>query len=184
MAANRHSLLIGINEYPNLQGGTLQGCKNDVALIGSLLIDRFGFPEENCIVLLNREATQSAIRSAFDEILRRVGDDDVVVCFYAGHGSRTADPRRDGAMIESIVPSDSGRGTKANRDVYDVEIDRWVQRLNAKTPYVTLIFDCCHSGSVTRDPFGEAEVRGDERADLSGPARGLRIRRLGAALVL
>ncbi len=159
--ANRHCLLIGINEYPHVQGATLSGCTNDVALIGSLLIDRFDFPEneENCTVLLNGEATRAAILAAFDRIAGRIEQDDVVVCFYAGHGSRIADPRRPEHFIESIVPHDSGRGDTPNRDIYDVEIDRWVRRLNAKTPYVTLIFDCCHSGSVTRDAFGEAARR-------------------------
>ncbi len=46
------------------------------------------------------------------------------------------------------------QGSDYNRDIPDLEIDRWVRRLNDKTPYVTLIFDCCHSGSATRDPFG------------------------------
>lgn len=50
---------------------------------------------------------------------------------------------------------DSSRGPEENRDIPDLEIDRWVRRLNDKTPNVTLVFDCCHSGSVTRDPFGE-----------------------------
>ena len=67
-----------------------------------------------------------------------------------------ADPRRPGRMIESMVPSDSGRGKEPNRDIIDEEIYRWLRRLNSRTPFVTLIFDCCHSGSVTRDPFGEA----------------------------
>ncbi len=163
--SNRHCLLIGVNDYPNVEDATLQGCANDVALVGSLLIDRFRFPEDHFIVLRDRTATQAGIRGAFAEIVERVEPDDVVVCFYAGHGSRIADPHRPGGFVESIVPSDSGRGEAPNRDIYDVEIGRWVQRLNAETEYVTLLFDCCHSGSVTRDSFGEAtrEIPADFR---------------------
>src|SRR6185436_8088351 len=43
-----------------------------------------------------------------------------------------------------------------------------VQGVNEKTPHVTLIFDCCHSGSVTRDAFGEATR--EAPADLRTPA--------------
>ena len=61
--ASRYGLLIGVNEYPHVEGADLKGCTNDVALIGSLLIDRFGFPEDNCVVLLDHEASQAAIRA-------------------------------------------------------------------------------------------------------------------------
>ncbi|MCB1036193.1 MAG: caspase family protein, partial [Acidobacteria bacterium] len=164
--AKRHCLLIGVDQYPNVPGADLKGCANDVALMGSLLIDRFGFPEECCRVLVNDEATQAGIRGALDEVLQAVERNDIVVCFYAGHGSRIAHPRRPGQFLESIVPSDSGRGDQPNRDICDREIDRWVQRLNESTPYVTLLFDCCHSGSVTRDVFGEAtrEIPADLRS--------------------
>ncbi len=47
------------------------------------------------------------------------------------------------------------RGDDENQDVQDREIDDWVRRLNQKTPYVSLIFDCCHSGSLHR-PAGAA----------------------------
>ncbi len=38
-------------------------------------------------------------------------------------------------------------------DVQDLTIDGWIRDLNQKTPFVTLIFDCCHSGSISR-PVG------------------------------
>jgi hypothetical protein len=91
-----------------------------------------------------------------------------VVLFYAGHGSRMNDPHQPGGFIESMVSSDSGRGEQPNRDILDWEIDQWVQRVNEKTDFVTLIFDCCHSGSVTRDPFGERTR--EAPADLRAPA--------------
>ncbi len=159
MSRRRHALLIGINHYPYAAGANLEGTANDVLRIGTLLRDRFGFPENNLHILIDAEATQAKIRAAFDDMAERTGAGDVVVCFYSGHGSRMAHPGRQGEMLESIVAHDSGRGKYSNRDLPDVEIDRWVQRLNERTPFVTLIFDCCHSGSVTRDAFGTA-VRG------------------------
>jgi hypothetical protein len=164
--AAQHALLIGINRYPNIPNASLQGCVSDMELMRSLLVDRFGFPAERTRTLRDEEATQQAIRGALADLAAAVGPDDMMVLFYAGHGSRMADPRQPGRMIESIVPHDSGRGATPNLDIIDEEIDRWVQAVNEKTPFVTLIFDCCHSGSVTRDPFGEAtrEVPADVRA--------------------
>lgn len=161
MTAGRHALLIGINSYPYVAGARLAGARNDVVRVGRLLRDRFGFPDDHLLLLVDEEATQAAIRAAFEELLGRVGREDSVVCFYSGHGSRLAAPERSEGWLESIVPHDSGRGEHPNRDIADVEIDRWVQRLNETTPHVTLIFDCCYSGSVTRDPFATA-TRGIE----------------------
>lgn len=155
MPAARHALLIGINRYPKIPGVDLEGAVNDAELMRSVLTGRFGFPAETTRSLREAEATQEAIRGALGEIAAVVGEDDVVVLFYAGHGSRRTDPRQPGRMVESIVPQDSGRGAHPNLDIVDEEIDRWVQKVNEKTSHVTLIFDCCHSGSVTRDPFGE-----------------------------
>lgn len=162
----RHALLIGINRYPKIPNADLQGCVSDMELMRTLLIDRFGFPAESTRTLRDEEATQQGIRGALAALAAAVGEDDVVVLFYAGHGSRMADPRQAGRIIESMVPQDSGRGELPNLDIIDEEIDRWVQGVNEKTPHVTLIFDCCHSGSVTRDPFGEAtrEAPADLRA--------------------
>ncbi len=170
-AGRRHALLIGIEQYPYAKGPALRGPYNDVIVIKTLLRDRFGFPEDNLLILRDRKATQAGIRAAFEEMLDRVGNNDVVgkndvvVCFYSGHGSRMASRQRPEGWFESIVPHDSGRGDYPNRDIPDEEIDRWVQRLNEKTPYVTLIFDCCHSGSVTRDALcATREIEADRRA--------------------
>jgi hypothetical protein len=168
MLSKRRALLIGINRYPGIPGADLQGCVSDMELMRSVLIDRFGFIAEHTRTLRDEEATQQGIRDALAGLAAAVGKDDLVVLFYAGHGSRMADPRQPDCLIESMVSHDSGRGALPNRDILDEEIDQWVQRVNEKTPFVTLIFDCCHSGSVTRDPFGEATR--EAPADLRAPA--------------
>ncbi len=153
MPAKRHALVIGVDTYPNVEDAPeLRGPINDMILIYDLLTENFRFPVGNVTYLGNWQATQAEIRAAMERMLGRVRKDDIVVCFYSGHGSRMK--VADG-WSETIVPYDSGRKPHPNRDIRDLEIDRWVQRLNRKTPYVTLIFDCCFSGSVTRDPWGQ-----------------------------
>lgn len=158
-AGNKWALLIGINRYANLAPQyQLGGCVNDVGLIHSLLKDKFQFPGGNITVLRNEEATQEGIRRALDSLAGRVGPDDVVVVHYSGHGSQITDVHGDepGGMDSTIVPHDSGRGPNPNRDITDDEIHLWLSRLTRVTPHVTLIFDCCHSGTLTRDAFGDA----------------------------
>lgn len=178
MAARKHALLIGIKDNPKIRKhesreirrlyGMLRGCDDDVDLMRNLLVERFGFAGDGGLTraIKTREATREAILAAVDDLVERVGPGDVAVVYYSGHGSRMRDPFDPDRRLETIVPYDSSRGPEDNRDIPDLEIDRWVRRLNDKTPHVTLIFDCCHSGSITRDPFGDAvrEVAQDLRS--------------------
>ncbi len=163
----RHALLIGINAYPGLAGKDLTGCVNDAQATAALLWDRFGFSPAHTQVLLEAQATRTGILAAFDALQARVGQGDVVVIFYAGHGSRVY--LTDGDYAESIVPYDSGRGAAPNRDIMDYELNARVEQLNTLTPHVTLLFDCCHAGSATRDPFGDAYRSVEEIRSVAPP---------------
>jgi hypothetical protein len=148
-------LLIGIDHYPNFR--QLSGCINDVQAMAQILVEYFNFPESNVLQLLDDAATQEGIRVSWEQMLMRVGKGDIVVVQFSGHGSQMRDREGDEAdgWDETIVPYDSGRRKIPNRDISDDEIYLWLQRLTAITPNITLIFDCCHSGTITRDPFGD-----------------------------
>jgi hypothetical protein len=155
---NKRALLVGINQYPNLPiYSQLRGCVNDVLGMRQMLEDTFNFPPSNVRVLLNEEATEKAIREAMDGLIEDCGEGDIVVFHFSGHGSQMAakgdKPR---GYDESIMPYDSGRDNPAfpvrvePRDIRDTDIQEWLSHLTRKTPHVTLIFDSCHSGSITR----------------------------------
>ena len=158
------ALLIGINEYPKFAPrGQLTGCVNDVQAMRQVLTGPFGFPEDHITVLTDGQATQDAIRGAMKALVQRVGNGDIVVFHYSGHGSQMTDLEGDepDGLDETIVPYDSGRAPHPNRDIKDDEIYLWLKELTGKTSNVTLVFDCCHSGTITReilDPFG-SEIR-------------------------
>lgn len=158
-ANTRRALLIGINEYPNLEERyRLRGCVNDTELMGELLRERFGFRAENVARLRDRDATREAILAALARLESETRAGDTVVLHYSGHGSQMTDREGDepDGLDETILPSDTGRGEAENRDITDDEIRLWLLRLTEKTHNVTLVFDCCHSGTLTRDPFGAA----------------------------
>ena len=80
-----------------------------------------------------------------------------MVVHYSGHGSQMTDiegDEPDGLDETSSSRGDSGRAPHENRDIKDDEIYLWLKDLTAKTSNVTLIFDCCHSGTIVRDDFG------------------------------
>ena len=154
----QRALLIGINLYPNLPPfSQLKGCVNDVLLMKDVLEKSFGFPPDNIVVLRDLEATGARIREAMEELLVSCQPDDTVVFHFSGHGSQMAAKGDKAAGYdESIMPSDSGRMNCGfpkevpPNDVRDTEIDVWLSRLAEKTRHITLLFDSCHSGSITR----------------------------------
>jgi hypothetical protein len=164
----KRALLIGIDKYPLV--GQLAGCVNDVELMQSILQDGFGFAPENVALLRNEQASRDRILSEFDALVARTDKDDIVIIHYAGHGSQMTDREGDepDGMDETIVPFDSGRGQDPNRDITDDEIHLRLVKLGEKTPFTTLIFDSCHSGTITRDAFGmkSRSIPPDTRRDL------------------
>ncbi|MBM3211086.1 hypothetical protein FJZ33_02635, partial [Candidatus Poribacteria bacterium] len=151
---NKWALLIGIDKYPNFS--QLSGCINDIDLMAQILNHNFGFPEDNIELLKDESATREGILKAIYDLVDKVGKDDIVVIHYSGHGSRRKDFEGDDpdGYDETIVPYNSGRDPYPNLDIIDDEIYAWLLELTKNTDYVSLIFDSCHSGSVTRDIFG------------------------------
>ncbi len=191
---SKRALVVGINTYENLSVfDHLEGCVNDARLIAGLLRDRFGFPEENVTLLTDETAARDGILGAMDALADATGPDDIVVMFFAGHGSQMTDREGDepDGLDETIVPYDTGRagleGVEAheNRDITDDEINAWLLRVTEKTGFVTLIFDSCHSGTITRDTFGaktrflEPDLRPVEELPPS-PLKGTTTRSAGA----
>ena len=60
------------------------------------------FKEENILLLINEEATYAAIRNALFTFLKSPTDDDVVVVYFAGHGT----PDRDRLQNHYLLTHD------------------------------------------------------------------------------
>ena len=168
----RLALMIGIDEYPNLKKKYhLKGCVNDQRVLYQLLTEKFEFRENNIELLLDSEATRANILEALDclagigeyEGESVVDEGDMVLISYSGHGSRLKEPpdQRDEAdgYDSTIVPYDSGRMPPvglggSNLEITDDEISLRLQKIQERADHVVLLFDCCHSGTISRDLEG------------------------------
>jgi Caspase domain len=182
--AGRHALLIGVNRYPNFGSRQqLLGCVNDVEAMAALLRSSYRF--EDVVTLRDEEATRDGILAALEDLAARLLEDDVVVVHYSGHGSQMTDREGDepDGKDETIVPHDSGRAPDPNRDITDDELYAWIKGVTSKTANVTLVFDCCHSGTITRDVFGSRSrwVEADERLASELPPSSVPAAAAGAA---
>ncbi len=178
----RRALLVGINAYEPPEGTgpevlrkwrDLEGAVNDVMSMQTILTARYGFDEVT--TLTNEEATRAAILESIDRYLvQPSGPGDVVVFFFAGHGSqvRNTESQEMDGLDETIVPSDAWKGA---RDIRDKELRDVFNDLLDRGVTLTLIFDSCHSGSITRGiPGGRSRyMEPDPRpvADASDPPK-------------
>jgi len=162
---NKRALLIGVNKYPNLPAHSqLRGCVNDVQMMKQTLETSFRFPPSNIFVLLDEQATAKGIHDAMEGLVADCRQDEIVVFHFSGHGSQMAAAgEKPRGYDESIMPYDSGRMNPAFPrevppcDIRDTDVQEWLARLTQKTSHVTLIFDSCHSGSITRMLSDSAE---------------------------
>lgn len=149
----RHALIVGIDRYANLdERYQLRGCVNDARAVADVLQSRHGFAADDVQLLLDAQATRSALLEAMDALVARVGDDDVVHVHFSGHGSTrsNADGSEGAGHDSTLMPHDSGRGPAPDLDILDDELRAWLDRLATRTQCVSLVFDCCHSGTLSR----------------------------------
>ena len=154
------ALLIGINEYPHMAAKyQLGGCVNDAKLWRQVLSQKFAFSRENIVTLFNLEATREAILQAMSDTLDKLGNDDIFVFMFAGHGHqckiKTKFSDEGSGKLNSILPCDDsepklGTDNLIWREIREHEIQQWLTRIAEKTSYTTLIFDACHSATMTR----------------------------------
>jgi len=154
MSRSLYALLAGINEYPNPQN-RLKGCIQDIenwqrCLAKQSEVNNYSF---HPLLLRNRKATRQAIINAFTEHLGQANAGDVAVFCFAGHGSfiagQQAFNQTPDEINQTLVCWDSRLA--GNRDLVDKELSNLVAKVAEKNPHITLILDCCHAGSASRE---------------------------------
>jgi hypothetical protein len=152
----RRGLLVGINDYPN-PADRLEGCVNDVFLMSSVL-QECGFSAEDIRVVLDDRATAKGVLERLGWLLEGVGPGDERVFYYSGHGAQIPNygPALETDHYDECLVTHDFAWTPDTGLTDDRFYDLYSQ-LPYEARFVA-IFDCCHSGGMTRD--GGARVRG------------------------
>ncbi|MBW4591663.1 MAG: caspase family protein [Brasilonema angustatum HA4187-MV1] len=163
MTRNIYALLVGIDEYLS-PVSALQGCVNDIMAVQEYLQGRVATDghQLHLRTLLNQNATRQAIIDGFRQHLCQASSEDVVLFYFAGHGSQEEAPEEfwilePDQLDETIVCFDSR--SPGSWDLADKELAKLIAEVGEKNPHITIIMDCCHSGSGTRDLDREIAVR-------------------------
>ena len=170
LAQERYAVLVGVGQYPHLKDSLqLRGPSNDVRLFRDYLLRVEGFQEDHIVWLSDNTPTRpqrANILAALDDLEARVEEGDFVLLYFAGHGARQ--PAGEGATEELdgydeiFLARDVKGWNKAigsvENAIVDDEIGAFIQAYRLRGVDVWLIFDSCHSGTMTRG-VGDDEVR-------------------------
>jgi hypothetical protein len=147
----KKAVVVGINDYAPIGPGgpDLNGCINDARDMANTLVI-CGFPPANIRILTNKNATRANIIKYLNWLLGNCKKGDSLAFYYSGHGTRVAnigpDIEIDG-LDEAIVPHDYNTAGFLRDDNFKSIFDgKLVPGVNLE-----VIFDCCHSGSGTRN---------------------------------
>jgi metacaspase-1 len=142
----KRAVLIGVNRY-RVPGADLRGCVNDVINMQKALTQHYGFSKADITTLTDLKATQKAMQSAIAQLIRGGRRGDVLLVHFSGHGSNVPDNDGDEAdsRDEILCPTDL--------DWKNPFRDDWLRKtfdsMRAGVS-LTVITDCCHSGTITR----------------------------------
>ncbi|MGB3299063.1 MAG: caspase family protein, partial [Phormidesmis sp.] len=159
-----YALLVGINEYDRRSRvSALRGCTNDAKAMKTYLETQVDSSKTqlNIQILLDEQATRQAIIDGFRAHLQQARAGDTVLFYYAGHGSQGRAPEEfwrfnPSRLNETLVCYDSR--VEGSWDLADKELAKLIAEVSEYSPHITVVLDCCHSGSGTRAAQATGEL--------------------------
>lgn len=139
---NIHVLIVGINDYadvpdvPFADRSAQQFAEVAQALLGAL--------KQNIIVLTDAEATSGRLRGRLRTLLNRLGPQDQLLFYYAGHGI----PGKNGASTY-LLAQDGGPGSYEEPDLQLSQIYNSIAQ--SKVGQASIFIDACFSGRSDKD---------------------------------
>src|SRR5215471_14468804 len=107
------------------------------------LVEHFrdaGVPDNRIVYLCDREATKSRIQQALRKLLDKTEEGDLLVFYFAGHGSRDADTNQT-----YFANYDAGNDDESAWSV--TSIFKTIEK-HFHGDRALLLADCCHSGAL------------------------------------
>jgi hypothetical protein len=186
-ADKNYALLVGCTQYRYCtKVRELFGPRNDVPMFARLLEQQFGFDRDRMQILVDWPEDEAArptfdnIVAAFEELIAKAEQGSQVVIFMSGHGTQVPDEtdgtEENDGLDEVFLPADVRPWSDNDlpHAIRDDQFGKWFDALRNKGAHVWVVFDCCHSGTMTK-AVGDAErMRTAQAADLDIPSTAFR----------
>ncbi len=157
-----YALFIGIDAYEHATIPDLSGCVKDAQRFLDYLITHlneavYGLHARRLFTNSEQLPTRANIITTIREHLGQAQKDDLVLLFYAGHGSKEKAPVQFGeadGYLQTLVPSDArlvdAQGVRVH-NILDKELRLLLDEIWQKTAAeIVFIQDSCHSTGATR----------------------------------
>jgi uncharacterized caspase-like protein len=145
-SGQRWALVVGISRYADSRIPALRYADADAAALHEWLVSPEGgrYAPANVRLLLNGSATGTAIRSSLFTWLQSALAEDMVLVFFAGHGSSDAPGSRGNLfLLPYDVRYDDIAGTAFPMWDLRTALDRFI-----RAKRVVVLADACHSAGV------------------------------------
>lgn len=141
---NGHALIIGVAGYPHVRH-LPQTIIFDAQDMRSLLLNPNGcaYHPDNITMLLDEDASASAIRNALDQLSKRVTPDDTVLIFFSGHGANIIN---NSVPQQYLLPYECHPDKIAETTISSIEVTNMLNKIHAGR--LLVLFDACHSGGI------------------------------------
>ena len=149
--AAQKALIVAIGSY-YLKTISLGPKDKDIANATKILDTLWKFKADEISILRDDKATKRNILRTFRSwLIESTEPGDRVIFYYSGHGSQVRDrdgDEKDGFDETLSVYDTYADGQASTGQITDDEIRKLIDQLKGRD--VTLIFDSCHSGTVSR----------------------------------
>lgn len=145
------AVVVGVNAYKLYPDQNLAGCLNDAEDLVGYLTQKRGVATNDITVLLDQQATKSAIVTAIRDMIASSSAGDQLLLHFSGHGTQVAsfDVNEPDVLDEVLCPHDFNFSDRSTA-LTDNEISALIGALPANVAW-TLLVDACHSGDLTKD---------------------------------
>jgi hypothetical protein len=144
--ADRYAIIVGISDYPGT-GSDLQYCDDDADDIYAALTTLYGYSPDNIHLLLNMDASFTAIQGAISDVKSQEVAGDEVVFFFSGHGTKAVADDGDKEKTDEAIVSHDGNPSGRLVAIWDGQLKAWFSGFN--TSRIIFIFDSCLAGGMT-----------------------------------
>jgi uncharacterized caspase-like protein len=133
-----YALVIGVQDYTDPSINDLDEPVADATSLATVLASKYTFDKQNIMLLKN--PGRSEMFRALENLSQKVGPEDNLLIFYAGHGYWDA-VRKQGYWF----PSDAGR-TDRSSWLTNADLKEYISSIPSK--HTLLITDACFAGSI------------------------------------
>lgn len=134
---NVHAIVIGISSYSELPRVVF--ADRSARSFSETIKRRFGIPNDQIMTMINEEATGTRVLARIRSVAHRMGPNDQLIVYFAGHGA----PSPDGQQTV-LIPYDATVEVPINPEL---SLESIYSILNAgKAQHTWVVLDACFSG--------------------------------------